>query len=322
MKAVYVYEQGDPSVIQIGDLPVPEVIPKRVLIKVLAVSGNYVDTFIRSGLYQTQLPQPYILGRDAVGEVVSVGDDVSQFADGDLVWTNSMGYDGRQGVTSEYALIPAERLFSVPEGVDPVRLIGAVHSAATAAIILQDVMQLARGQTLLIEGAAGHVGSKLLCLAHEAGAKVVTTSNCKDFSKLRESGSSACFDYHDDRLFQKLTEHFSTGFDHIIDTSGEIALQTNIDLLALKGVITLITAPRMSAFDAQQLYMNCQQIRGFVISQASLSQLQMAGRLLNKAFKDNLLLEDDIVIKSFDEAAEAHRLLDNKKEKRKIVLVP
>ena len=48
----------------------------------------------------------------------------------------------------------------------------------------------------------------------------------------------------------------------------------------------------------------------------------MAGRLLNKAFKDNLLLEDDIVIKSFDEAAEAHRLLDNKKEKRKIVLVP
>ena len=147
MKAVYVYEQGDPSVIQIGDLPVPEVIPKTVLIKVLAVSVNYVDTFIRSGLYQTQLPQPYILGRDAVGEVVSVGDDVSQFAAGDLVWTNSMGYDSRQGVTSEYALIPAERLFSVPEGADPVRLIGAVHSAATAAIVLQDIMQLARGQT-------------------------------------------------------------------------------------------------------------------------------------------------------------------------------
>ena len=322
MKAVYIYEQGDPSVIQIGDLPVPEVIPKTVLIKVLAVSVNYVDTFIRSGLYQTQLPQPYILGRDAVGEVVSVGDDVSQFAAGDLVWTNSMGYDSRQGVTSEYALIPAERLFSVPEGADPVRLIGAVHSAATAAIVLQDVMQLARGQTLLIEGAAGHVGSKLLCLAHEAGAKVVTTSNYQDFSKLGQIGSSACFDYRDDKLFQKLTEQFPAGFDHIIDTSGEIALQTNIDLLALKGAITLITTPRESTFDARQFYMNCQQIRGFVISQANLKQLQMAGRLMNNAFKEGRLLEDDTVIKTFDEAAEAHRLLDNKKERRKIVLVP
>ncbi len=101
MKAVYIYEQGDPSVIQIGDLPVPEVIPKTVLIKVLAVSVNYVDTFIRSGRYKTQLPYPYILGRDALGEVVEVGNGVTQFTIGDLVWTNSMGYDGRQGVTSE-----------------------------------------------------------------------------------------------------------------------------------------------------------------------------------------------------------------------------
>ena len=68
--------------------------------------------------------------------------------------------------------------------------------------------------------------------------------------------------------------------------------------------------------------MNCQQIRGFVISQANLKQLQMAGRLVNNAFKEGRLLEDDTVIKTFDEAAEAYRLLDNKKERRKIVLVP
>ena len=322
MKAVYVYEQGDPSVIQIGDLPVPEVIPKRVLIKVLAVSVNYVDTFIRSGRYKTQLPYPYILGRDALGEVVEVGNGVTQFTIGDLVWTNSMGYDGRQGVTSEYALISTERLFLVPTGADPVKLIGAVHSAATAAIVLQDVMQLLPDQTLLIEGAAGHVGSKLLWLAHKAGAKVVTTSNQRDFSRLREIGSSVCFDYHDDRLFQKLAEQFPTGFDQIIDTSGEIALQTNSDLLALKGVLTLITTPRGEIFSARQLYMNCQQIKGFVISHASLSQLQLAGKLLNEAFKEGQLLEDDIAIRSFDEAAEVHRLLDENKERRKIILVP
>lgn len=68
--------------------------------------------------------------------------------------------------------------------------------------------------------------------------------------------------------------------------------------------------------------MNCQQIKGFVISHASLSQLQLAGKLLNEAFKEGQLLEDDIAIRSFDEAAEVHRLLDENKERRKIILVP
>ena len=64
------------------------------------------------------------------------------------------------------------------------------------------------------------------------------------------------------------------------------------------------------------------QIKGFVISHASLSQLQLAGKLLNEAFKEGQLLEDDIAIRSFDEAAEVHRLLDENKERRKIILVP
>ena len=67
MKAVYIQKTGDSSVIQVGDLPVPKVEPKTVLVKVRAVSVNYVDTFIRSGRYKTQLPYPYILGRDALG---------------------------------------------------------------------------------------------------------------------------------------------------------------------------------------------------------------------------------------------------------------
>ena len=246
MKAVYIQKTGGPATIIVGSLPVPKVRPKSVLIKVIAASINYVDLFIRSGIYQTDLPNPYILGRDAIGQVVEIGKDVIQFKVGDCVWTNSMGYDGRQGITSEYALIPEERLFLTPKNADSLKLIGAVHSAATATIVLQDIMELKPKQKLLIEGAAGHVGSKLVYLANEMGAEVVTTASLKDFSRLKQLSDAICFDYRDKSLFKKLKSAYPDGFDHIIDTSGEIPLQFNCDLLAPKGVISLITAPKDS----------------------------------------------------------------------------
>ena len=151
MKAVYIQKTGGPATIIVGSLPVPKVRPKSVLIKVIAASINYVDLFIRSGIYQTDLPNPYILGRDAIGQVVEIGKDVIQFKVGDCVWTNSMGYDGRQGITSEYALIPEERLFLTPKNADSLKLIGAVHSAATATIVLQDIMELSQNKNSLLK---------------------------------------------------------------------------------------------------------------------------------------------------------------------------
>ncbi|MGT2907828.1 alcohol dehydrogenase catalytic domain-containing protein [Streptococcus dentiloxodontae] len=322
MKAVYLQETGAPSTIIIDDLPIPRVIPKSVLIKVEAASINYVDTFIRSGLYQTDLPKPYILGRDAIGQVVEVGEAVTKFNIGDTVWTNSMGYDGRQGITSEYALIPEERLFPAPQTISPLKLIAAVHSAATAAIILKDVLRVHKQEKILIGGAAGHVGSKLVYLAKKRGAEVVTTSRTEDFSKLKSLGSSACFNYHDQKLYKKLKSLHPSGFNHVIDTSGKMPLQMSCGLLALGGVIGLVTAPKNSSFDSRAFYMNCQQIKGFVISHANLKQLQEAGTILNDAFERGQLLEEDMVIKKFDEAAEAHQLMEDKKEKRKIILVP
>lgn len=314
MKAVYIQKTGDPATIIVGELPIPKVRPKSVLIKVIAVSINYVDLFIRSGIYQTELPHPYILGRDAIGQVVEIGKDVTQFKVGDQVWTNSMGYDGRQGITSEYALIPEERLFLAPKNADSLKLIAAVHSAATAAIVLQDTMMLKPKQKLLIEGAAGHVGSKLVYLANEMGGEVVTTSSLQDFSRLKQLSAAICFDYRDKSLFQKLKSAYPDGFDHVIDTSGEIPLQFNCDLLASKGAISLITAPKDSYFDSRQFYMNCWQIKGFVISHASLAQIQKAGQILNDAFKKGQLLEEDMTIKKFDEAAEMHDLMETKKK--------
>lgn len=323
MKAVYLEKLGSPDNIIVGDLPIPQLTPNAVLIKVSAVAANYVDAFIRAGIYQTPLPSPYILGRDAIGQIVQTGERVTKFQVGNWVWTNSMGYDGRQGVCAEYAVVPEERLFLAPTlEIDPLALVGAVHSSATAAIVLSDIMQLKAKQSILIEGAAGHVGTKLVQLAHLLDAHIVTTSQNKDFDKLRQLGANACFDYQDPQLFQQLKAYLPQGFHHIIDTSGQVTLQQNSELLALKGTLTLITRPKDSAFDAAQFYMKSQQIKGFVISQATLPQLQRAGKWLTQAFNQGLLLEENLALYQFEQAQTVHQLLDTRAEARKMVLVP
>lgn len=323
MKAVYSRKTGDSSHIIVGEFPIPEISENKVLIKVQAVPVNYVDSYIQSGAYQTELPTPFILGRDAVGQVIKVGRSVDSFSVGDLVWTNSMGYDGRQGVMSEFALIPQERLYHVPDNVNPLQLVAAVHSAATASIVLTDIIRIKQGETILIEGAGGHVGSKLTALASAMGARVLTTSQEKDFKTLTDLGSCWTLDYRSQYKSQIL-EQYPEGIQYIIDTSGKVSLQDNSDLLAFQGTIVLITSPKdnVAHFDSKHFYMNCQQIKGFVISRCRLEQLNKAAMTINSYFAEGKLLEDDIRLMTFDAAASAYQLLKEGAERKKLVLIP
>ncbi len=323
MQAVFIQQTGGPTEIQLGELAMPYVASHDVLIKVKAVAVNHVDTFIRGGSFKTQLTFPFIIGRDAVGTVIETGSAVDQFKKGDLVWTNSMGYAGRQGVTSEYAAVPVARVYKVPTAVDPLKLVAAVHSAATATILLADVLQARTGATILVEGAAGHVGRKLVQLAHDMGLTVITTSSQCDFASLTELGSAAPYDYHED-FAAELAAKYPQGIDHIIDTSGQVALQTNLDLLAQHGTVALITAPAADQFSFQvrDFYTTDKNIRGFVISHATLSQLQHAAQTLNHEFSQGRLLEDKLAVNAFAYAATAHQLLATTSMKEKIVLVP
>src|SRR5699024_4282837 len=87
---------------------------------------------IRSGAYRTPIPSPFIIGRDLVGVVAALGDRVTEFAVGDQVWCDSLGYAGRQGAFAEYALAEADRVYRLPGGVEPVEAVATLHTAATA----------------------------------------------------------------------------------------------------------------------------------------------------------------------------------------------
>lgn len=132
MLAAYVNELGPAENIRYGELPVPPVGPTDVLVRVEAVAANPVDAYIRAGTWRTPTPFPFVIGRDLVGTVAEAGPGAAGFSPGQRVWCNSLGHGGRQGSFAGYATVPADRLYHLPDGADPVGAASLLHPAATA----------------------------------------------------------------------------------------------------------------------------------------------------------------------------------------------
>ncbi|MGH3493390.1 MAG: alcohol dehydrogenase catalytic domain-containing protein, partial [Sciscionella sp.] len=197
MNAVYVTALGPASEIRVGMLPVPTPGPTEVLVAVDTVAVNPVDTYIRSGRYRTPVPMPFIVGRDLVGTVVEVGSAATSFRPGARVWCNSMGHEGRQGPTAEYAAVPAERLYHLPDGVDPRTAVALAQPAATAYLGWFGHARLRPGQTVFVGGGAGNIGTAAIQMATLAGARVLTSAAPDDHEHCRVAGADVVLDYRD-----------------------------------------------------------------------------------------------------------------------------
>src|SRR5699024_7648635 len=175
MRAAVVRELGSTSAIHIEQVPVPAPGPTDVLVRVLASEINHVDVFVVTGAYPTPTPFPFVVGRDLVGEIVAAGEGTGSLRVGERLWTNSLGYAGRQVALAEYALVPADRTYQLPAGADPLAAAAVLHTGATAATGLQHRARVGIGDTVLIGGGAGGVGSAAIRIASWAGARVIAT---------------------------------------------------------------------------------------------------------------------------------------------------
>ena len=313
MKAAYIDTFGSAHNIQIGNLPKPEPKSDEILVKTIATTVNNVDTFVRAGKYPIQAHLPFVLGRDLVGEVVTNETTDPTFEPGDLVWSNSMGYEDRQGTTSEYVNVPKDRLFPLPTNVDPYQAVSALHATTTAVLLLTDLVHTTSGESILIQGGGGNVGQKLIETSKILDLKVTTTSAPTDFSKLTNLGAQ-CLDY---------TEPIYQGaFSYLIDTSGKNSLKDNIPLLKNNGKLLLITAPVATEFDAWEFYTKGKQILGFVLSQATKKQLKTAGHFINRQFEKGYYLNDSISKVPFTQVKKIHKKIDQQiQQQQRPVLV-
>ncbi len=334
MNAAYFTSTGGPNSIKYGKLPLPTLTPGTVLVRVSASAVNHVDTFVRAGTYATELTHPQVLGRDVVGAVEQLSPDCpARFHVGDTVWANSLGFGGRAGTAAEFTVVPAERLYHLPLGADgigvnTVAAAAVLHSAATAHLALHRHARLQAGEMVFIGGAAGGVGTAALVQAIRAGARAITSSSAADVEHCLALGASAALDYRSEGFAAELHEaagrlSYGRGVDVHLETSGRHQPGLAVDLLAMRGRIIVMSG--MSGADSVplgRLYTKDGSIRGFAISNATVTDLDTAAETVNALLHDGSLRARNVTVLPLSGAASAHAALEAGTVHGKIVLVP
>ncbi|UQW99955.1 NADPH:quinone reductase [Streptomyces sp. RerS4] len=321
MRAAYIDELGPPDVIRHGELPPPVPGDDEVLVDVEVTAVNHVDTFVRSGAWRTPVPFPFVIGRDLVGTVVAAGPGAPGFAPGDRVWCNSLGHAGRQGAAAERVAVPVDRLYHLPAGVDAVDAVALAHPAATAHLALFTHGRVRSGETVLVLGAAGNVGSAAVVMAARAGARVIAVASGRDAAYVRSLGASHAVDYRADDVPALIREVAPDGVDLHIDTSGRNDLETAVDLLASRGRIVILAGLRTRpVLPAGALYLQDRSVHGFAISHARASELADAAANINRLLAEGVLKPHATEVLPLSEAGTAHRRLDAGEVRGKLVL--
>ncbi|MEZ5126499.1 MAG: NADPH:quinone reductase [Thermoleophilia bacterium] len=174
MKAVRIHQYGGPEVLVYEEIPRPAPGPAQVLVRVEAASVNPIDVSVRENRFSTPKPPPKTIGSDGAGVVESVGVEVRSVHEGQRVFFSGLGI-GSEGSYAEYALISEPQAVLMPDAltfVDAAAL-GMAFPTAYYGLIQRGALQA--GETVLVQGAAGGVGSASVQLARAWGARVLAT---------------------------------------------------------------------------------------------------------------------------------------------------
>src|SRR4029077_15192644 len=192
MKAIHVHEFGGPEVLRLNEVPTPHPGPSEVLVRMHAIGINPVETYIRAGTY-ARLPElPYTPGNDGAGVVEQVGADVSGFNSGDRVYTGP----SLSGTYAEFALCKQEQVHPLPANVSFAQGAAMGTPYATAYRGLFQRADARPGETVLVHGASGGVGTAAVQLARARGLRVFGTAGSDQGRKLaREQGAHEVFDH-------------------------------------------------------------------------------------------------------------------------------
>src|SRR5574337_744822 len=309
MKAVRVHELGGVEVLRYEDIPIPAPGSGQALVKVEAIGLNFIDCYFRKGLYKTALP--FIPGMEAAGTVTAAGPDVTEVRVGDRV-----AYAPHMGAYAEYAVVPAERLVKIPDGLDARLAAAAILQGMTAHYLATSVYPLKQGDTALVHAAAGGVGLLLIQIAKMRGARVFGTVSTKEKAALaREAGADEVILYTEQDFeaeVMRLTN--GKGVNAAYDSVAKTTFDKSLNCVGARGVLALFgqSSGPVPPVDPARLGKN-----GVFLTRPSLGQytatraelLQRAGDLFDWIASGKLKLRISKTL-SLKDAAESHRLLE------------
>lgn len=239
MRAVRDLRSGGPEVLEVTEVAEPELTPGGVLIEVTAAGLNRADVLQRQGHYPVPEDATDVFGLEVSGTVLELGQEVPEtlgFAVGDRVvaLVDSGGY-------AERAVAPWEQVLPLPEGVDPVAAAGLPEVAAT---VFSNVFMAAaarEGETLLVHGGAGGIGTHAIQVARALGMRVLATVGSAEKARVVEELGATAISYRDEDFVVRARELTDgRGVDVILDVVGAKYLEPNLRALAANGRIVVI----------------------------------------------------------------------------------
>ena len=234
MKAIRIHEQGGPEVLRYEDIPTPEPGPGQARVRLEASGVNFIDIYHRSGQYQ--VPLPITLGQEGGGVVDAIGAGVTEARVGERV-----AYSNVFGGYAEYAVVPADRLVPVPEGVAMRDAVAVMLQGMTAHYLTHSTFPVNPGDTVLVHAAAGGVGLLLTQLATRLGARVIGTTSTDAKAQLAlAAGADEVIRYDHEQIaptVRRLTN--GRGVDVVYDSVGKDTFESSLDSLRPRGYLVL-----------------------------------------------------------------------------------
>jgi len=322
LKAVRVHSPGGAEALRYEDAPDPQPKTGEAVVRIEAAGVNYIDVYHRTGAYKGSFP--LTLGVEGAGTVEALGPGVSEVRVGDRVASVSMA-----GSYAKYAAVPAEKLVPLPERVSFTQAAAAMLQGMTAQYLATSTYPLKSGDTCLVHAAAGGVGQLLCQIAKRRGAFVIGTAGGQEKTGIAlNAGADEVIDYESED-FEAAVKRLTGGKGvHVVyDSVGKTTFEKGLNCVARRGMMILFgqSSGAPGPVDPQVLnqkgsiYLTRPTLFHYVALRAELLERssQVLGWVRDGVLKLAIFREMPLA-----EAAEAHRMLEARQTKGKIILIP
>jgi NADPH2:quinone reductase len=322
MKAIRIHQYGPPEAMKYETAPVPEPGQGEALVRIEAAGLNFIDVYHRLGRYP--LPLPFTLGMEGAGVVDSVGPGVSQVKPGDRV-----AYAMERGTYAEYALVAAWKAVPIPEGVDSQQAAAVMLQGTTAHYLSHSTYPLGDGDTALVHAAAGGTGQLLVQMAKLRGARVIGTCSTEEKAALARAAGADDVILYTQEDFEAATKRLTggRGVDVVYDSVGQATFLKGLNCLRPRGYMVLFGAASGPPEPIDPQILN--QKGSLFLTRPGLSHylagreeiLARTGDIFDWLASGRLRVRIDQRF-PLAEAAEAHRYIEARQTKGKVILIP
>jgi NADPH:quinone reductase len=319
MKAIVVRAFGAPDVMKLEDLPDPTPGPGQVLIRVRAAGVNPVDSYIRSGAYARKPSLPYTPGADAAGIVDAVGAGVTRFAKGARVYAHAVpGTYAELAVCDEWQANPLPDRISFQQGA----ALGVPYATAWRALFLR--AHARAGETVLVHGGSGGVGTGAIQIARAHGLRVIATAGTADGMALaRTHGAHEVLNHREpDYLQQVMPLTGNNGVDVILEMLANVNLDRDLDVLAMHGRVVVIGSRGRVEIDPRKTMPRDATILGMTLFNATREEFDEIHSGIVAGLENGTLTPAVGQEFPLADATKAHEAVMEAGARGKIVLVP